>query len=180
MEEMNEHRPVTTILKIKYKEGCKEKCLQWMNETASIAGTFKGFIEKKIYYSTETERELVNIFTFVNNQYLQVWESSAERIRQTKKSEPFVEVIRSKSQLAGLEFMFPNTVSPKRWKMVILTVCVIFILLNSLVPILQQFFSLLHLPALVKSLLGVVTMVSLMTFLILPLLSKWLSRWLMI
>ncbi len=62
--------------------------------------------------------------------------------------------------------------------MVLLTVCVIFILLNSLVPALQQLFTMFHLPVLLKSFLGVVVMVSLMTFLILPFLSKVLGRWL--
>jgi hypothetical protein len=92
--------------------------------------------------------------------------------------EPFVETIKQKTQLTGLQFMFPTAKPPKRWKMVLVTVSIIFILLNSLVPLLQQFFSLWQLPVLLKSLLGVAVMVSLMTFLILPFLSKILGRWL--
>jgi antibiotic biosynthesis monooxygenase (ABM) superfamily enzyme len=101
---MQENQPITTILKIRYKEGFKEECLQWMLETASIASCFDGFIEKNICLSVEAERELLNIFTFSNNQSLQVWENSEQRIRQTKISEAFVETIQSKSQLASLEF----------------------------------------------------------------------------
>jgi uncharacterized protein len=175
---MQDNQPITTILKIKYKEGFKEECLQWMLETASVASNFDGFIEKNICISAETERELLNIFTFSNNECLQSWENSAERMHQTKKGEMFVEEIRQKSQLASLEFMFPSAKPAKRWKMVVITVCVIFILLNILVPVLQQFFSLLHLPILLKSLFGVVVMVILMTFLILPILTKILGRWL--
>jgi antibiotic biosynthesis monooxygenase (ABM) superfamily enzyme len=175
---MQDNQPITTVLKIKYKEGFKKECLQWMLETASIAKTFDGFFEKNICISAEAESELLNIFTFRNNECLQVWENSVERIRQTRKGEMFVESIQQKTQLAGLEFMFPSAKSPKRWKMVVITVCVIFILLNSLVPVLQQFFTMLHLPVLLKSLLGVVVMVSLMTFLILPFLSKVLGKWL--
>jgi uncharacterized protein len=175
---MHDNQPITTILKIKFKAGFKEECLQWMVETASIASNFDGFIEKNICVSAQTENELLNIFTFSNSELLKVWENSEERIRQTKKGEIFVDAIMQKSQLAGLEFMFPSSKPPKRWKMVVITVCVIFILLNSLVPVLQQFFSLLHLPVLLKSLCGVVVMVSLMTFLILPFLSKILDRWL--
>ena len=175
---MQDNQPITTILKIKYKEGFKEDCLQWMLETASVASNFDGFIEKNICISAETERELLNIFTFGNNECLQRWENSAERKHQTKKGEKFVIAIKQKSQLTGLEFMFPSVKPPKRWKMVVITVCIIFILLNSLVPFLQHFFSLLHLPILLKSLFGVVVMVSLMTFLILPFLTKVLGRWL--
>ena len=43
--------PVTTVLKIKYKQGFKTECLQWMKETASIASLFDGFIKKEIYRS---------------------------------------------------------------------------------------------------------------------------------
>jgi uncharacterized protein len=175
---MENNQPITTILKIKYKEGLKEECLQWMQETASVASVFEGFMGNNICISTETERELVNIFTFKNNQCLEVWENSFERNQQTRQGQKFVETIQSKSHLAGLEFMFPSAPSPRRWKMATITVCVIFALLNSLVPVLQQFFTLLHLPTLLKSLLGVVFMVSLMTFVILPFLSKLLGRWL--
>jgi len=175
---MQNNQPITTILKIKYKEGCKEECLQWMLEAGSVASNFEGFLEKNICISVQTERELLNIFTFRNNECLQLWENSAERILQTKKGEMFFESIKQKSQLAGLGFMFSTEKRPKKWKMVFLTVCVIFVLLNSLAPVLQQFFMLLHLPILLKSLFGVVVMVSLMTFLILPFLSKTLGSWL--
>jgi antibiotic biosynthesis monooxygenase (ABM) superfamily enzyme len=175
---MQDSQPVTTVLKIKYKEGFKEECLQWMLETASVAGNFDSFIKRNVCISAEAERELLNIFTFSNKECLQRWENSKERIIQTQKGEMFVEEIKQKTKLVGLEFMFPSAKPPKRWKMLVLTVCVIFILLNSLVPVLQQLFTLLHLPILLRSLLGVVVMVSLMTFVILPCLSKVLGRWL--
>ena len=170
--------PVTTVLKIKYKQGFKTECLQWMKETASIASLFDGFIKKEIYQSAELERELVNIFTFKDIQHLQIWENSDERIMQTQKSKIFVDEISSKVKMTGLEFMFPTNTSPKKWKMVVLTVCVLFILLNTVVPVIQELFTRFNLPFLLKSLLGVIIMVSLMTFLILPFLSKIFSRWL--
>lgn len=170
--------PVITVLKIKYKDGFKEECMQWMLETGSIVYSFDGFVEKNVCISIENEREILNIFTFSNQEYLQRWENSKERMIQTKKGEKFVEVINQKSHLTALGFMFPTVTPPKRWKMVVITICVIFILLNSLVPILQQVFTILQLPMLLKSLLGVAIMVSLMTFAILPFLSKILGRWL--
>jgi len=175
---IQDNQPITTILKIKYKEAFKDECLQWMRETASVASHFDGFIEKNICISAEAERELLNLFIFSNKESLERWENSEERMNQTKKGERFIEEIKQKTQLTVLEFMFPSVKLPKRSKMVVITVCVIFILLNSLVPVLQQFFSLLHLPGLLKNLLGVIVMVSLMTFVILPLISKILGRWL--
>ncbi len=175
---MNEIALITTVLKIRYRQGYKNECLQWMQETAAIAGVFAGFIDHGIYVSTDTNNEMVNIFTFRNHQYLEAWENSRERIEQAKKGAPFITSIKGKTQLAGLEFMFPEVRAPKRWKMVVLTVSVIFILLNSVVPVLQQLFTMLHIPVLLKSFLGVVVMVNIMTFLVLPFLSKLLSNWL--
>jgi uncharacterized protein len=170
--------PVTTVLKIEYKDGMHDACLQWMKETASVASRFKGFVGKDIYASAEEENELVNIFTFTDWDSIQVWENSVERMMQTKKGERFIEEIKTKSQLTGLEFMFSASHPPKKWKMVAATVCVIFILLNTLVPMLQKVFSLLNFPVLVKSFLGVFVMVSLMTLVIMPLLTKLFGKWL--
>ena len=170
--------PITTVVRIIYKEGLYNECLQWMQETASTASEFEGFMGKEIFSSTETERQLINIFTFRDSRCIQVWENSEERILQIKKGENFIEEIKSKTQMTGIEFMFPIARTPKRLKMLTITICVVFILLNSLVPFISQLLTLLHFPILLKSFLGVVMMVSLMTFLILPFLSKILGQWL--
>jgi uncharacterized protein len=65
-----------------------------------------------------------------------------------------------------------------KWKLTIVTVAVIFTLVNTIVPLLQVFFSYLYLPPLLKSLFGAGVMVSLMTFLIMPFLSRRLGGWL--
>jgi antibiotic biosynthesis monooxygenase (ABM) superfamily enzyme len=170
--------PVTTLLKIRYRENRYSECLQWMQETASIASRFHGFLEKEIFISAERPRELMNIFIFADQDSLMVWENSDLKARQAEKAEVFAEEITGKVKLAGLEFMFSKAGKPRRWKMVLITVAVIFLLLNFLVPGLQHIFSLLGLPPIWKSLAGVVVMVSLMTYIILPLISRWLSRWL--
>jgi hypothetical protein len=170
--------PVTTVLKIKHKEGMHDACLLWMKETASVASAFKGFLGKDIYASAEEESVLVNIFTFRDWESLQAWEQSTLRTSQAKKGEQFTEEIKAKSQLTGLEFMFPASHPPEKWKMVAVTVCVIFILLNTLVPVLQKIFSLLNLPMLVKSFLGVLVVVGLMTLIIMPVITKVFAKWL--
>ena len=124
---MQETLPITTILKIKCQEGFKEECLQWMLETASIASTFDGLIEKNVCVSAENEPEFLNIFTFINHESLQVWENSTERSIQAEKGKRFIKTVKRKSQLAGLEFLFPSVKPPRRWKIVVVTTCIILL-----------------------------------------------------
>jgi len=179
---MSDLPSVTTILKIRYKPGYEQECLRWMEETASIAGSFTGFLDKEIYRSVETENLLLNIFTFRSLKDLEAWEHSEQRSLQTRKGEQVFESIVEKRQLSGLEFWFQPKGSdrrlPLKWKMAAVTVMVIFLLLNTVMPFLQKAFAVFGLPALVKSLIGVLAMVGLMTYLVMPLITRLLSAWL--
>jgi antibiotic biosynthesis monooxygenase (ABM) superfamily enzyme len=174
--------PVTTILKLKPKDGFEKDCLLWMQETANEASSFPGFVSKEIYRSAEEERLLLNIFTFQSLEELQAWENSTRRKSQTSKGALYMERLVAKNQLTGLEFWFQSAETKQhpliKWKIVLVTVLVIFTLLNTLVPLLQIGFAALGFPALVKSLAGVSIMVSLMTYLIMPFVTKRLGRWL--
>lgn len=174
--------PVTTVLKIKPKDGFEQDCLLWMQETANEASSFPGFVYKEIYKSAEEEHLLLNIFTFRTLDELQVWENSTKRKKQIRKGELYMERLVAKDHLTGLEFWFQSAETKQhpleKWKIVLVTVLVIFTLLNTIVPVLQIGFTALGLPALVKSLVGVSIMVGLMTYLIMPFVTRRLGRWL--
>jgi antibiotic biosynthesis monooxygenase (ABM) superfamily enzyme len=65
---------------------------------------------------------------------------------------------------------------PPRYKMAIVMTGVIFVLLNILVPVIRQLTT--GLPNLLSTLVGVVIIVLLMTYVIMPLLTKLLRPWL--
>jgi antibiotic biosynthesis monooxygenase (ABM) superfamily enzyme len=65
---------------------------------------------------------------------------------------------------------------PPQYKMAIVMTGVIFVLLNILVPVIRQLTT--GLPNLLSTLVGVVIMVLLMTYVIMPLLTKLLRPWL--
>lgn len=176
--------PVTTVLKIHYRQASYQACLRWMEDTAAIASSFSGFISKDIYTSVEAKNILLNIFTFASLEELEAWESSEKRKVQTQKGEHVFEEVAEKRQLSGLEFLFQlkgaKKSAPPRWKMVLVTTFIIFTLLNTIVPYIQKGFTFLELPGLLKSLLGIFIVVCLMTYLLLPFLTKrfygWLSK----
>ena len=65
---------------------------------------------------------------------------------------------------------------PPRYKMTIVMTGIIFVLLNILVPVIRQLT--IGLPNLLSTLVGVAIMVLLMTYVIMPLLTKLLRPWL--
>jgi antibiotic biosynthesis monooxygenase (ABM) superfamily enzyme len=108
------------------------------------------------------------------------WLDSADRERELEKGEKYF-TIDQRLQLTGLEFWFdkaPPGKPPKKWKMLVLTITTIFILLNTLIPLCHKLFRLLCLPEIVISLLSVSMMVALMTYYVMPAVTKAFSAWL--
>jgi antibiotic biosynthesis monooxygenase (ABM) superfamily enzyme len=169
---------VTTVLKIKPKLRFEKECLQLMQEAAVTASSFRGFVSRDIYQSTEGEKTFTNIFTFNTIENLDIWENSKERKTVSDNLDQVVESVLQKKQLTGLEFMFQREIpSPVKWKMVFITVIIIFILIHSFIPFIENLLTLANISSPIKSLIGVATMVSLMTYLIIPIITKVLSRW---
>ncbi|MDN5286628.1 MAG: hypothetical protein JWR38_2902 [Mucilaginibacter sp.] len=62
--------------------------------------------------------------------------------------------------------------------MLVITIATIFILLNTVTPLFQRLFSAMGLAELLRSLLSVIILVGLMTYVIMPFLTKLLLNWL--
>jgi uncharacterized protein len=71
-----------------------------------------------------------------------------------------------------------GTKAPPQWKMLIVTVVVIFALSTTLLPWLRERLNPFGWPDLMISLIGVITMVTLMTYLVMPFITNTLSGWL--
>jgi antibiotic biosynthesis monooxygenase (ABM) superfamily enzyme len=82
----------------------------------------------------------------------------------------------------GLEFWFTplrndeQVAIPPRYKMALVTVGIVFVLLSTLVPQIRQMTT--ALPVLLSTLIGVVIMVLLMTYVIMPSVTRLLRPWL--
>jgi hypothetical protein len=174
----NDSLPVTTVLKIKPKIGFEKECLQLMQEAAVTASSFFGFISRDIYQSTEGEKTFTNIFTFDTIENLNIWENSNERKDISDNLDSVAECVLQKKRLTGLEFMFQQQIpSPVKWKMVFITIIIIFILIHTLIPFIENILMLTNISSSLKSLIGITTMVSLMTYFIIPIITKGLSNW---
>lgn len=173
---------VTTIVKNKPKAGKEQECLEWMIHTSSVVEQFNGFLNREIYRSAEGENLFVTVFTFDSKENLELWENSAARKRLIEQGKKFVESFVVKAHYTGLELYLPNPSigksSPVRWKMFLVTVFVLSILFNSMVPVMSTVLDLWVIHPQLKTLFMLTMVVGTMTFLIMPILTRKLHSWL--
>ena len=156
--------------------------MEWMIHVSSVAEKFNGFLSKEIYRSAEGENLFVTVFTFDSKQNLESWEKSAVRKSLIDQGKDFVESFVKKVHFTGLELFLPKTstdqFSPVRWKMFLVTVIVLFVLFNSMVPALIAVMDLWGIHQQFKTLFMLTIIVGTMTFLIMPILTRKLQSWL--
>jgi uncharacterized protein len=188
--------PVTVIVTRKSKKGKIKDFEEWMDGIIHEAIRFEGHMGVNIIRPLDLSNpEYVIIFRFNTYENLRKWENSQIRKEWLKKSKEVTEGEPKTEIQTGLEFWFtprsahsskseansddiqPATVPPPpRYKMAIVTAGIVFVMLNTLLPEVRQLTA--TLPLLLSTLTGVVIMVFLMTYLIMPLITRALKPWL--
>jgi antibiotic biosynthesis monooxygenase (ABM) superfamily enzyme len=176
--------PVTVIVRRRAKSGRTQEFEEWMDGITHAAMNFEGHMGVNIIRPAagSGNPEYVIIFRFDSYQHLSQWEGSQIRNEWLRKGvdvtdgEPIVE------KQTGLEFWFtptsgaPAPVLPPRHKMAIVVTGIIFVLVSTILPQIRQVT--IGLPVLLSTLVGVVIMVLLMTYVIMPLATRLLKPWL--
>jgi uncharacterized protein len=177
--------PVTTIVRLKPKPGLIKETLHWFHAISEKASHFKGHLGAEIFeeINDHTHPEFAIIIQFDTYENSMLWEESKERKEQIALSEILFDEVKPKIQLTGLEYWFEakddkSHIAPKKWKMAVITVVVIFTFSNTLIPLLRDLFKPLKWHPLLNSLLSVIIMVILMTYLVMPFITRVLSGWL--
>jgi uncharacterized protein len=188
--------PITVIVTRTAKKGRIKEFEDWMEGIVHESLKFEGHLGVNVIKPVEQSRpEYVIIFRFNTLDNLLKWERSQARKEWLEKSKNVVEGEDKVQKLTGLEFWFTprlahqaeseadnNEVSdqpvnlPPRYKMAIVTAGIVFVLLNTLIPQIEQLTA--PLPLLLSSLLGVLIMVLFMTYLIMPSITRLLKPWL--
>jgi uncharacterized protein len=136
----------------------------------------------------ESKPEYVIIFRFNNYNNLMRWENSAIRNEWLRKGRELAVADPDVQKLTGFEFWFTPyskksldltpVILPPRYKMVIVTIPVISLLLLTLVPQIHFITEMLFIPYSIRFVIAITITVILMTYLIMPLLTKLLRPWL--
>jgi uncharacterized protein len=187
----NKHSlPVTVIVKRIVKKNKTKEFEEWLSGITREVSRQNGSMGIDIIRPTDKESkpEYVIIFRFDKYDNLMKWENSSIRDEWLKKGRELVQSDPDVQKLTGLEFWFtPSSKknlysmplnSPRRYKMVIVTIPVIALLLLTLVPQIHFIGESLSIPYSIRFVIAIAIMVLLMTYFIMPLLTKVLRPWL--
>jgi antibiotic biosynthesis monooxygenase (ABM) superfamily enzyme len=177
--------PVTVMVCRRIRRGRESEYEAWLKGINKAAAGFSGFLGVNVIRpSARTGRDYVSIFRFDSYANLRAWQDSKERQQWLEKIDADVVESEARTQeMTGLEFWFtaPDvapSAAPPRYKMVIVLVIVIFCMLNMLAPAFSIMLN--GLEPLLRSFIVITTQVILMTYLVMPLITRLLSRWLFV
>jgi len=191
----NKHsKPVTVIVKRIAKKDRIKEFEEWLSGISKEVSRQEGSMGIDIIRSTsnassKSKFEYVIIFRFNTYGNLAKWEKSLIRNEWLQKGRKLVEADPDVQKMTGLEFWFtPNFKDeyspmiplqpPPRYKMVIVTIPVISILLLTLVPQIHFLTEMLSIPFPIRLVIALTITVLLMTYVIMPFLTKLLKPWL--
>jgi antibiotic biosynthesis monooxygenase (ABM) superfamily enzyme len=186
--------PVTVIVKRIAKKDKIKEFEEWLSGISKEVSRQEGsmgidIIKPTPNISNKSKPEYVIIFRFNTYENLDKWEKSPIRHEWLQKGRKLAESDYDVQKMTGLEFWFTpyfNDESspmiplqpPPRYKMVIVTIPVISILLLTLVPQIHFLTEMLSIPFPIRLVIALTITVLLMTYVIMPLLTKLLKSWL--
>ena len=185
-------KPVTVIVKRIAKKDKIKEFEEWLSGISKEVSRQEGNMGIDIIRPTNNNKsklEYVVIFRFNNYNNLAKWEKSPIRNEWLQKGRKLIDAHPDVQKLTGLEFWFTPYFKdesspmiplhpPPRYKMVIVTIPVLSILLMTLVPQIHFLTEMLSIPFPIRFVVAITITVLLMTYVIMPLLTKLLRHWL--
>src|SRR5215213_3707829 len=186
--------PVTVIVKRIAKKDKIKEFEEWLSGVSKEVSRQEGsmgidIIKPTPNISSKYKSEYIIIFRFNSYENLAKWEKSPIRNEWLQKGRKLVEADPDVQKMTGLEFWFTPYFKdesspmiplqpPPRYKMVIVTIPVISILILTLVPQIHFLTEMLSIPFPIRLVIALTITVLLMTYVIMPLLTKLLKPWL--
>lgn len=177
--------PVTVVIRRRVKAGREAEYEAWLRRLQTDARTLPGYLGVTTQRPAATgPREYVSAVRFESLAQLQAFETSALRQRHLAEVQPLVEGDAAWERLTGLEFWFsapPGTVvpQPSRPRMALVMIGVVFGLVLTLGALIDVALALLGLsvPYPIRLLLTVAIEVVLMTWWLMPWITRRLAPW---
>ncbi len=174
--------PVTAVASRRVKPGHEQDFEEWVSGILTVVNTFPGYLGSEVLRPSDPEDDEYRIvFRFDHASNMHAWQSSEERQRWLRKSRPHLREQEKVHVLTGLETWFtlpskPGAPAPPRYKMAIVTWLAVFPLVAVIFSLFGQWLNLL--PTLLRTLVFSAVMVTLMTYVIMPRMTRLFSFWL--
>lgn len=180
MDSANETGPVTIAIARTVVAGREADYEQWLKDVSAEARSFAGHMGVDMIRPTSASREYVTIFRFDSYLHSRQWEESKVRQQWLARLEGIVEGDAEVREGTGLEFWFSlpelPVSHPSPHKMALVLLVVVFVLVTLVKFILSTFAS--DWPTVAQSFVTVFCQVVLMTYLVMPRVTKLLQGWL--
>lgn len=177
--------PVSVVVTRRIKPGCEKAYEELVTGIHESIKAFDGYLGSHILVppaaDTGTTREYRIIFRFDTPAHLKAWEGSAERREWLDRMAGMIEGAPHYHVITGLEtwFTLPGAgaiVPPPRYKMVAITLLAVFPLLTGFNYASQPLLS--SLPIWLRVLIGSVIVVPVMTYVVMPRMTRLFQAWL--
>lgn len=174
--------PVTIVVRRRVRPERVADYEAWQAGILAEASKFPGHLGAEVLRPANPAlQDYVLIFRFDSEENLRRWEESPVRAEWLAKVTEFSTGTPTVEKVTGMEYWFKLPYDagrrpPPRWKMAVVTVIALWPLILFVVPLLARLFG--FLPRPVASLGSTIVMVGLMTFLVMPALTRMFARWL--
>ena len=175
--------PVTAVASRRVKPGRAREFEEWVSGILAAANEFPGYLGSEVLRPSDNEDddEYRIVFRFDHASNLHAWENSKERQHWLRESRPLLHEEERVHVLTGLETWFtlptkPGEPAPPRYKMAIVTWLAIFPIVTLIFSLFGQWLALL--PTLLRTLVFTAVMVTLMTYVVMPRMTRLFSFWL--
>lgn len=174
--------PVTTVVNRTVKAGREAEFEKWLQGVSQVVAGFPGHLGMDVFRPPEGEREYVFIYRFDTWRNLRRWSDSRERMEWVARADALCDESHFQ-RITGLEhwFRMPSRHAPgappppPRWKMAVLTWLAIYPLINVMNVALGPLIGAWH--PLLRTLLTTAIMIPLMTWVIMPGMTRVFLRW---
>ena len=172
--------PVTIVVTRTVKAGHAEAYEAWLQALLEDARSLKGYLGAEVLRPIGGSREYTSVFRFASVADLRAFEASELRRRALEAVAPHVEGDAVWRELTGLELFFEppaGTVvpQPSRWRMAIVLVLVVYLLVLSIGTGVSIVLA--EVPGQVRLLVTIALEVLLLTYVVMPRLTRWLAWW---
>jgi uncharacterized protein len=174
--------PVTVLYSRRVKPGREADFETWARGIVAAARQFPGHLGASVL-DAPGSREYHILFSFADPRSLRAWLDSDERRRWLARVGELLEADRGLQQLTGLETWFklpganvPTMTPPPRWKMWLVSLIAVYPLVLAFQALVVPRMARLSLP--LRALVFPLVLLTLMTFVVMPMVTWALRRWL--
>jgi antibiotic biosynthesis monooxygenase (ABM) superfamily enzyme len=175
--------PVTVVVSRRVLPGREADYERWIHGVTGVVQTFEGYLGMNIFRPARPGEPWVFVYKFDSGEHLDAWTKSEVRARWVTEALTITADSQAE-EASGLEswFTLPGAaamVPPPKWKMALVSTVVVWVLANLVGPVVHRLPLGTSVPAgLLTSLLSTAIVASLLTWVVMPRVTRWLARWL--